>query len=412
MSNTNLTVSMITKEALRVAHEKAVFIGTLPRTYDDQYAKGGGKIGSALQIRKPNQFTRRQGSAVMQVQDVTQRSSTLTVATQDGVDMRFGMAELALDIDEFSKLYIQPAMQSLVSGIDGDVLQGCTKKVYNQTGAAGTIVGSSSGSIVEIHNARAKLNQYLAPKDGRKFMLDSVTMAAIANGNKGLFLPENQVNKAFTEGYFGRAAGADWYENERVLAHVVGGDITCQAAANAGITDGGGSGDTCTITWDGGNVATLLAGDVFTLPKVYMCHPESKQSSGQLQQFVVITPTSTTSTVISPRVYWSGPFQNVCNATGGASVAADFNDEVPTFTGSVNTSYQQNLMYHPEAFAFATADLPLMANEEKCVRMNADGLALRVWQGPDIINDQMLTRIDILYGYQVLRPEWACRITN
>jgi hypothetical protein len=80
------------------------------------------------------------------------------------------------------------------------------------------------------------------------------------------------------------------------------------------------------------------------------------------------------------------------------------------FVGSASTNYRQGLMYHKDAFAFVTADLPLMGGSEKCVRMVQDGISLRVWQGPDIVNDELLTRIDILYGYKAIRPEWACRL--
>jgi hypothetical protein len=120
--NTLLTVDMITKEALMIAHEKATFIGTINREYDDQFAKdgGGGKIGDTLRIRNPNAYTRRQGSRVMDVQNQSETSQSLTVATQDGVDMKFNSAELSLTIEDFSKRYIEPAVSSLVSAIDGD----------------------------------------------------------------------------------------------------------------------------------------------------------------------------------------------------------------------------------------------------------------------------------------------------
>ena len=42
------------------------------------------------------------------------------------------------------------------------------------------------------------------------------------------------------------------------------------------------------------------------------------------------------------------------------------------------------------------------------VQKTYDGLSLRVWQDSDIRNDELLTRIDILYGYAAIRPEWAC----
>jgi hypothetical protein len=68
-------------------------------------------------------------------------------------------------------------------------------------------------------------------------------------------------------------------------------------------------------------------------------------------------------------------------------------------------------MYHRDAFAFATAELPLMAEANKCVRKTFDGISLRVWEGSDIRNDEVMTRVDILYGYAAIRPAWACRIT-
>ena len=131
MSNTNLTIDMITKEALSIAHEKATFVGTIDRTYDDQFAKTGAKIGSSLRIRKPNQYTVRTSGRVMDVQDQDEGSVSLTLATQYGVDMRFNSAELSLEIDEFSKRYIQPAMAVLVSKIDSACIETATKAVYN-----------------------------------------------------------------------------------------------------------------------------------------------------------------------------------------------------------------------------------------------------------------------------------------
>ncbi len=131
MPNTLLTIDMITKEALRLAHEKATFIGTINRQFDDSFGASSGKIGDTLRIRYPSEYTRRTGSRVMDVQDSVQQSTALVVATQDGVDMRFNSREMALDLDSFSELHLAPAMATLVSNIDADVLAGCTKSTYN-----------------------------------------------------------------------------------------------------------------------------------------------------------------------------------------------------------------------------------------------------------------------------------------
>lgn len=409
-SGSLLTIDMVTRESLRIAHEKCQFIGTTDRQYDDSYAKTGAKIGNTLRVRYPNQYSRTKGSRVMDVQDQAEKSGNITVATQDHVDMRFNSAELALSIDEFSKRYIEPAMSVLVSGIESDYIAFCTKATYNTAGVAGT----PPTDLVAVGNARAKLNQCLAPKDGNRFiMADSVTMGGMVNGLKGLFQDASQIKDQYREGMMGRTAMADWYENDRMWTLTNGSDVTGTTDAAALVTDAqlGATGGTSIDMHTTIATAAQAVGEVFTIAGVFSCHPETKAPYASLQQFV-ITGTAGNVTNIAPQIYLTGPRQNVVAANGGALQTTDFNSKALTFVGAASTSYLQNMMYHKEAFQFITADLPLMASSEKCVRRNQDGLSLRVWQDSDIRNDELLMRIDMLYGFGALRPEWATRITS
>ena len=401
MANTLLTIDMITKEALRLAHEKATFLGTINRQFDDSFGNASGKIGDTLRIRLPSQYVRRTGSRVMDVQDSVQQSTTLTAATQDGVDMRFNSRELALDLDSFSKLHLEPAMATLISGIESDVLQGCTKAVYNVAGTAGT----PPVDLVATGAARAKLNQGLAPKDGNRFIqMDSVTMGGLVNGLKGLFQDSTQIKEQYREGLIGRTAMADFYENERVWSMTNGSDVTSVTLDTYTITDADTS---ITITGATG----IAVGMVFTIADLYAVHPETKAAYPHLQQFVV-TVASDTAPTISPTIYITGARKNVGTSTGADITPSSYTTKALTFVGAASNSYAQNLMYHKDAFTFVTADLPLMSSSEKCVRKTYDGISLRVWQDSDIRNDEMLTRIDILYGYAAIRPAWASRITS
>jgi hypothetical protein len=354
----------------------------------------------------------------MDVQDQNESTQTVTMATQDGVDMRFNSAELTLNtddpsaVDAFSKRYIEPAMSVLVSGIDGDAIAQATKDVYNVVGTAGTVVGAS-GDVSALFNARARLNQMLAPKDqNRNIQVDSVTMASIVNGAKALFNPQGQVNKAFTEGYYSRTAMADFYENERTWTLTNGSDVTGTTDAASLVTDGGSTVDMHSTV----AVATQVVGEVFTIAGVYACHPETKQSLGYLQQFV-ITAIGASTTTVSPSIYLglsgtTAAKQNVCKSDGTKLALTDFNSQTLTFVGSASTAYRQNLMYHKDFFTFVSADLPIMDDAAKCVRKTMDGLSTRVWMASDIRNDELLLRIDMLYGFKTIRPAWACRITN
>lgn len=412
MSNVFVVTDLVAKESLRIAHEKAQFIGTVDRQYDSSftYDPGRGAHGQTLRVKSPNMYTRRQGSRVMAVQDQAEASQTITVATQDGVDMRFNSAELIQSVDsdgafdELSRKYIQPAISSLVSGIEADFIAYATKATYNVAGTAGTPLAD----LAAVGSARAKLNQNLAPKDGNRFiMCDSVTMGGMVNGLKGLFQDSTQIKEQYREGMIGRTAMADWYENDRMWSLTNSDDVTGNTNAAAGVTDGG---NLVKIYTDIA-IAKQSVGQVFTIAGVYACHAETKASLGSLQQFVITAvETGTSGTTVSPTIYLTGARQNVCSSAGAALATTDFNSKALTYVGAASTSYVQNLMYHKESFQFVTADLPILDDAQKCVRVNKDGLSLRCWMGSDIRNDELLLRVDILYGMAALRPAWASRI--
>jgi hypothetical protein len=400
MGNSVVTIDMVTREALRIAHEKAAFIGTTDRQYDDSFSKTGAKIGQALRVRKPNQYVRTTGSRVMDIQDQAESAGSVTVATQDHVDMRFNSAELSLSIDEISKRYIEPAVSVLMSGIEADYLAFCTKNTWNVAGTA----GSAINSLVAPGAARAKLNQGLAPKDNmRAIQMDSVTMGGLVNGVAAYFNPSSAIGDQYKEGLVARTSMADYYENERVWTLTNSNDITGTTDAAAQVTDGG-------TTIDMADTITNAAvGSVFTVAGVYACHPETKAAYAHLQQFTVISNNAGVCTV-APATYLTGAKKNMCTSTGADLTTASFNSQALVFVGNASTSYAQSLMYHKEAFQFVTADLPLMDDAHKCVRRSQDGLSMRVWQASDIRNDELLMRIDVLYGMAALRPEWASRM--
>lgn len=398
MSNSFKVVDMVTKEALRIAHEKLTFIGTIDRQYDDSFKGTGGKQGQTLRVREPNQYKRRQGSRVMDVQDQNESTQTITVATQDGVDMRFNSAELIQAVntgaafDDLSKNYIEPAVAPLVSGIEADFLAYATKATANVAGTA----GSAINSLAPLAQARAKLNQALAPKDNRNVQMDSVTMSTLVAGVPAYFNPASAISKQYLEGTIARTQMADFYENERVWTMQNGADVAGEingGTLTSGITS---------ITVDGFTAAPNV-GSVFTIESIYEVHPETKAAYPYLKQFVV---TAATTTSIS---FWPALIYDTTNAKQNASGTPVDNADI-TFVGALSTNYVQPIMYHKEAFQFITADLPLMDDAQKCMRREKDGLSIRVWLASDIRNDELLMRLDILYGMAALRPQWACRI--
>lgn len=394
MSNTILTPTAVTREILRVLHEKLSFVGTINRQYDDSFAKSGAKIGDTLKIRLPNRYTVTTG-ATLSTQDVAEESVSLAVSTQKHVGMKFTSDELTMDIDDFSKRIIVPAVAALASDVENDVLSGCTKKVYNTVGTWGTV----PATYKVITDARAKINKFLAPKDDRRYLqLESDAMSSMADALKGLFHDSKELSEQYRDGLIGRHGGFDWYENERVYAHANGTDHTTVTVNDGSIA----SGDT-TLTTAGANVTV---GTVFVFAgatAVNAVHPETKADLGFSQQFV-LTAVSGNDWTFSPAIVTSGAKKNV--------TALPVNGDAITVFGTASQTKNQHLAYHEDAFTFATADLLLPKGVDFAAREQSDGISVRLIRDYDINNDTFPCRVDVLYGYQALRAEHACRITS
>jgi hypothetical protein len=408
VANVFKVTDLVAKESLRIAHERLQFIGTVDRQYDESFVmKGrGSPHGSTLRVKNPNQYTRRTGNA-MAVQAQDESTQTITVATLDGVDMGFNHQELIQSVDndgafdDLSRNYIQPAISMMCSGIESDFIAFCTKATAATAGTAGTAVTD----LVAVGAARAKLNQQAAPKDGNRcIQADSVTMGGLVNGLKGLFQDSAQIKEQYREGMMGRTAMADWYENDRMwtlpnTADVSGGTLDTYTIIN-GDSD-------LTVT---GITTTPVVGMTFTLAGIFDCHPETKAAYPHLKQFTIVSPASQTAFIVSPTIYITGAKKNVCGATGADIVPANLTTAALVFVGLASTNYVQSLMYHKEAYQFITAPLPILDDAQKCVVVKKDNLSLRCWMGSDIRNNELLMRIDILYGMAALRQEWGCRI--
>ena len=156
MANTILTPTMVTREALRVLHQKLNFIRSINRQYDDQFAVTGAKIGTQLKIRLPNQYVVRTGP-VLQTNDTQEQSVTLTLGTQKGVDLNFTSVDLTMSLDDFSKRILDPAMSVLAANIEADALS-MVNGVYNQVNNQGQAM-----NMQQLLQARQNLVNSLAP---------------------------------------------------------------------------------------------------------------------------------------------------------------------------------------------------------------------------------------------------------
>jgi hypothetical protein len=87
-------------------------------------------------------------------------------------------------------------------------------------------------------------------------------------------------------------------------------------------------------------------------------------------------------------------------------------DKTVTFFGSASTQYAQNLVFHRDAFVLATADLEDVSKYGAWgARESVDGISIRLARQYDINSDNVPCRLDVLFGWKVVRPEMACRVS-
>ena len=399
MPNTILTPTAVTREALRVLHQKLNFVGSIVREYDDSFAKSGAKIGDSLKVRLPNQYVVRSG-ATLSAQDTVESSVTLQVATQKGVDLNFTSTDLTLSLDDFSKRILNPAMSVLAASIEADAMS-MYKDVFNSVWNGGSAI-----TLAKVLEGRSLLQNALAPLTDRTANLNTTDNANFVDALKALFNDTTGIAKQYREGYMGRTAGFDFVENTMWGKHTRGAATSAYTTSTQVGTLPISETPVSTMTVATGTGA-MVAGDVFTIGNVNSVHPETKVSTGTPQQFVVTAAYAGGAGTVSfaPAIVLSGGRQNVVIPTTSATAAI-------TFAGTASTAVGTSLLYQKEAFAFATADLVMPGGVDFAAREVMDGISMRVVRQYDINNDKFPTRLDVLYGYKTLRPQLAARLHN
>jgi hypothetical protein len=419
VSNSILTPTMITREALRVLHQKLNFLSNVNKQYDDRFAQSGAKIGTQLNVRMPSRYTVRK-TATASYQDHFERSTPIVQASQYGVDVSFTSVELTLSLDDFSKRIINPAMAQLASVIEGDALSAAYKLVPNYTGTTSTDL-----TYLAFQQNGQKLTEALTPAGERVGVLNPRSRAQFTDAVKGLFHDSDAIEQQYKEGIIGRTGGFTNYENTLVPSHTIG------SLAGSPVTSGAANATTTTATtWvsqtdvsvtGATSGTTLKAGDVVTFGTLadgfVDCHPETKVSYGRLKTFVVQSDVTLTTAANNYTVTVKpGIMVGSGNAYQNAIMTgSDTSGLTVTNWGAASTAVGQSLFFHKDAFAFVSADLEDVSKYGAWgARDSMDGISMRIGRQWDIANDRFPCRIDVLWGFAGLyAPDgYACRHIN
>ena len=398
MANTLLTIDMITRKALEILENNLVLTRNVNRQYDDSYAVEGAKIGTTLRIRLPDRALVTDGAA-LQVQDDNEQFTTLTVASQKHIGVNFTTAEMTMQLDDFAERVLKPRISQLAASIDADVANSFLN-MYQAVGTPGTTPSSTAVLLA----AQQKLNESAAVMSPRYVTVNPAANAALIEGMKGLFNPVSTISAQFKNGMFGEGIlGFEELNMSQSIKQFTTGSRTGSHTVTTTVSSQGAT--TIAITGTGSQV--IKQGDVFTIANVYAVNPQTRESTGSLQQFVATADATASSgayTVsVSPAIY---------TASQALATVDSFpqSGAVVTFLGSASTQYPQNLVYHRDAISFATADLLMPQGVDMASRQVHNGISMRIVRQYDINNDRLPCRIDVLYGFSVIRPQMAVRL--
>ena len=400
MSNSLLTIDMITRKALEILENNLVITRNVNRQYDDSFAVEGAKIGSTLRIRLPDRALVTDGAA-LQVQDDNEQFTTLTVSSQKHIGVNFTSAELTMQLDDFAERVLKPRISQLASSIDADVANSY-KYIGNTVGTP----GSTPSTSLVLLQAQQKLNENAAVMNPRYATVNPAANAGLVEGMKGLFNPTDTISKQFKNGMMGMGVlGFDEVNMSQSIKQFTTGSRTATGGTlSAAVTAEGAT--TIAITGAGAN-ATVKIGDVFTVADCFAVNPQTRESTGSLFQFVAAADV-TLSGAGAGNITVS-PMYSANHALATVDVLPQSGKAV-VFVGAASTQYAQNLVYHKDAITFATADLLLPQGVDMAARAVHNGISLRVVRQYDINNDRMPCRIDVLYGYNVIRPQMGVRL--
>jgi hypothetical protein len=392
-SNTLLTPTIISKETLTMLENNLVAAAKVNRSFENQFVK----IGTSLTIRKPNRFTVSSGAA-LQIQNVVEPSTSITINQQKHVDFEFNSVQLTLTIEEFSERYLKPAAAELANVLDYDTLTNY-KSVNNQVGSAGTI----PANFQALANVGQRMDEGGVPQDNRTLILNPAAYWTMANGLSGLYV--QSVSEPALKGFLARIANFEIYMDQNIQAQTYGAQGGTPQVSGASQTGS----SLATKLWSNTITGVVKQGDVFTIAGVNAINPKSRQSTGSLQNFLVLADANSDGSGLAtisiyPAITITGAYQTVD--------ASPANSAAITMKGTASTAYAQNLAFVKDAIGLVTVPLELPDGVDFKAREMYKNISMRIVRAYDINNDVFPCRMDILYGTTTFYPELASRLTN
>lgn len=369
----NYNETFFAQEAL-IQLEKA--LGMAGRVYRG-YEPSPQTKGSTIQIRRPSTFSAQ--AAPSSDQNITTDSVAIVLSGWQEVKFSLTDKDLALSSDKVISDHIRPAAVALADKVDQDLCSLWSTVPWG-------VSMSATPALADITKVKKLLFDNKVPmKDPSKmhFQIGSNEQMAYQNAMTVL---QNPQASSLRDGSIGELYGLDVFANQNAPAYT-----------GSALTDGVGALTSATAVGD----ATIAIGSIDTTGVVKK--GDIITITGDAQQYVVQADATASGGAIAALSIF--PKIKQVNNSGAVVTISSL-----TSAGAAKT---QNLAFHENAFALATAPLSTLGNELGArIATVADpitGLSIR--SRMFYVGDSSVVKValDILYGFTTLDPNLAVR---
>lgn len=403
MANQFINTDLVSNTALAMFANNSPFVMTSSRIYEEDFVSSGYKIGDTLQVRRQNHFIVGDGS-VATPQSIIETVETITIAHQYHALIAYTIQDLSLRIEDFSRLFIAPAIQEIVTQLEKDIAAQAEQELYFFTGTAGTAINS----FTVVDTAGAKLLE-----QGVNIASDAYLAMTVRDGSslKGALL--NNFTPVFNEDIvrnsaIGHLSYFDVFQSQNIKRHTAGAGPRLYSSDTLLVDGAVSSGNTIAMNGATINITDyFVVGDVISIAGVQSVNPVGRAATGQNMQFVVTANASSNGSgeltvSVSPTIIsdTSNPNRNVSNPIP--------NDAAVTMVGSHNV----NVAYPERGLDICCPPLYKLQVPYSSVAVDPEtGLSLACTQTGDILGYQNYMRLDLLCGFK-WHPQYAVRVLS
>lgn len=354
--NKLLTPKVIANEALLVLTSNLTMANLVHRDYSNEFVK----VGDTITVRKPAKFVAKNFIGEVEEQDISEGSVDVKMDRYRDVTVNVSSKEMTLDIKDFSKQVIEPALTAIAEAVDIDLLTVGIEKAGSKVSVSATPV------IADIANVAKALDKKKAPRDkNRNLVLATDTMykyntldnfAKVCYKGDSEALKEAEIGRVYTMNSF---LSQNAPENTSATAGTATAyKVTCTKGATQ-----------FTVSDGSAKTGTIKAGDKL---------------------------------IVNGYLFEVAEDLTLADGAGTLKVTEKIPFAITTAVSAVIVNKAHSLGFHRNGLALVTRQLELPQGAAKSAIASANGLAVRVVFDYDSKTKQDKISFDIIYGIKEL----------